>query len=140
MKSLEDLIVKYDGTVRDSKNNFLQKLYGEDGFMPEYIEKQKFSGAEISESAFKQSYRWTDNELLQEFAYKEDEIIKMHEEYDKLKEARKRMREIFILGKDNNSIEYYCPIKVDRLVNKIKAINYGYDKEIVQPLYVYDKV
>lgn len=65
----------------------------------------------------------------------------MHEEYDKLKEARKRMREIFILGKDNNSIEYYCPIKVDRLVNKIKATNYGgYDKEIVQPLYVYEKV
>ena len=51
------------------------------------------------------------------------------------------MREIFILGKDNNSIEYYCPIKVDRLVNKIKATNYGgYDKEIVQPLYVYEKV
>ena len=45
VKSLEDLIVKYDGTIRDSKNNFLQKLYGEDGFMPEYIENQKFVGA-----------------------------------------------------------------------------------------------
>jgi DNA-directed RNA polymerase II subunit RPB1 len=33
VKSLEDLIVKYDGTVRDSKNNFLQKMYGEDGFI-----------------------------------------------------------------------------------------------------------
>lgn len=28
VKSLEDLVVKYDGTVRDSRNNLLQKMYG----------------------------------------------------------------------------------------------------------------
>lgn len=28
VKSLEDLCIKYDGTVRDSRKNFLQKLYG----------------------------------------------------------------------------------------------------------------
>ena len=49
MKSLEDLVIRYDGTVRDSQNNFLQKLYGEDGFLSEFIEKHKFSGAELSE-------------------------------------------------------------------------------------------
>lgn len=32
VKSLEDLIVKYDSSVRDSKNNLLQNFYGEDGF------------------------------------------------------------------------------------------------------------
>lgn len=37
VKSLEDLMIRYDGTVRDSKNNFLQKMYGEDGFLSEYI-------------------------------------------------------------------------------------------------------
>ncbi len=47
VKSLEDLIIRYDGTVRDSKNNFLQKMYGEDGFLSEYIEKHKFQGAEL---------------------------------------------------------------------------------------------
>ena len=45
MKSLEDLVVKYDGSVRDSKNNLLQKLYGEDNFIAEYIEKHRFPGA-----------------------------------------------------------------------------------------------
>ena len=45
MKSLEDLVVKYDGSVRDSKSNFLQKLYGEDNFISEYIEKHRFSAA-----------------------------------------------------------------------------------------------
>jgi DNA-directed RNA polymerase II subunit RPB1 len=32
MKSLENLMVKYDCSVRDSKNNMLQNIYGEDGF------------------------------------------------------------------------------------------------------------
>lgn len=104
MKSLEDLIVKYDGTVRDSKNNFLQKLYGEDGFMPEYIEKHKCVGAELSENDFKQRYKWDESHLLQEYGYKKDEIMKMNEEYEKLKDAKKRMREIFVFGKDVNSI------------------------------------
>ena len=65
--------------------------------------------------------------------------MKMNEEYEKLRDSKKRMREIFVLGKDSTSIEYYCPIKVDRLINKIRT-NYGYDKEIVEPLFVYEKV
>lgn len=28
VKALEDLSIRYDGTVRDSKNNMLQKSYG----------------------------------------------------------------------------------------------------------------
>lgn len=33
VKSLEDIVIRYDGTVRDSSNNLLQKLYGEDSFI-----------------------------------------------------------------------------------------------------------
>ncbi len=31
MKSMEDIMVKYDGTVRDATGNIIQFLYGEDG-------------------------------------------------------------------------------------------------------------
>ena len=34
-------MVKYDGTVRDSSNNIIQFLYGEDGINAEYIENQR---------------------------------------------------------------------------------------------------
>lgn len=37
VKSLEDIVIRYDGTVRDSSNNLLQKLYGEDSFTAEFI-------------------------------------------------------------------------------------------------------
>ena len=79
VKSLEDLVIKYDGTVRDSRNNFLQKLYGEDGFVAEYIEKHKFGDAEKSESEFREIYRWDDDYLLQKFHYKNDDIIRLNE-------------------------------------------------------------
>ena len=38
IKALEDIMVKYDGTVRDSQNNIIQFLYGEDGMNAEYVE------------------------------------------------------------------------------------------------------
>lgn len=37
VKSLEDLSIRYDGTVRDSQSNLLQKLYGEDSFLSEFV-------------------------------------------------------------------------------------------------------
>lgn len=45
VKSLEDIIVKYDSSVRDSNNNILQTFYGEDGFAAEFIEKHRCHGA-----------------------------------------------------------------------------------------------
>ena len=37
-KAMESLVVAYDGSVRDSKGNIIQMLYGEDGFDPTRIE------------------------------------------------------------------------------------------------------
>lgn len=38
MKALEDVMVKYDGTVRTSKEIIVQFIYGEDGLAGEYFE------------------------------------------------------------------------------------------------------
>ena len=38
IKALEDVMVKYDGTVRTSKEQIIQFLYGEDGMAGEHIE------------------------------------------------------------------------------------------------------
>ncbi len=57
IKALEDVIVKYDGTVRDSQNNLIQLMYGEDGFAAEFIEKQVVTLDE-SEPKFETEYHW----------------------------------------------------------------------------------
>lgn len=71
VKSLEDIVIQYDGTVRDSQNNLLQKLYGEDSFSAQYIEKHKITDAELSEEAFRIKYGW-DKKIL-EARWKMDE-------------------------------------------------------------------
>jgi len=38
VKALEDVIVRYDGTVRDSSGMIIQTSYGEDSLAGEYIE------------------------------------------------------------------------------------------------------
>jgi DNA-directed RNA polymerase II subunit RPB1 len=38
IKAVEDVMVKYDGTVRTSQEQVIQFLYGEDGMAGEYIE------------------------------------------------------------------------------------------------------
>lgn len=62
IKALEDVIVKYDGTVRDSQNNLIQIMYGEDGFAAEFIEKQVIPLDE-SEDRFDTENHWDISEL-----------------------------------------------------------------------------
>ena len=59
---------------------------------------------------------------------------------DSLNRCRIRFREIFILNKDNIEVEYYAPIKIERLINKIKAVSKDKASEVVHPLYVYENV
>jgi len=42
VKSMESVMVKYDGTVRNSQGNVVEFLYGEDGVDGAWVEKQKF--------------------------------------------------------------------------------------------------
>ena len=41
VKAMEDVMVKYDHTVRNSLGEIIQFIYGEDAMAGEFIEKQK---------------------------------------------------------------------------------------------------
>jgi DNA-directed RNA polymerase II subunit RPB1 len=41
VKALEDVMIKYDGTVRNSLGHIIQFIYGEDGMSGEFVEDQK---------------------------------------------------------------------------------------------------
>ena len=44
IKAMEDVMCKYDGTVRDSGGQVIQFLYGEDGMDGAHMEKQTLVG------------------------------------------------------------------------------------------------
>jgi DNA-directed RNA polymerase II subunit RPB1 len=57
VKALEDVMVCYDGTVRNSLGDLIQFVYGDDGMDGAFIEKQRYETFLISDSEFEHRYR-----------------------------------------------------------------------------------
>ncbi|XP_015941075.1 DNA-directed RNA polymerase II subunit RPB1-like [Arachis duranensis] len=63
VKALEDIMVKYDGTVRNSLGDVIQFLYGEDGMDAVWIETQNLDSLKMKKSDFNRTFRYEfDNE------------------------------------------------------------------------------
>lgn len=57
VKALEDVMVHYDGTVRNSLGDILQFVYGEDGLDPCKIEKQPIDTIPNNDASFNRRYK-----------------------------------------------------------------------------------
>lgn len=58
VKAMEDVMVKYDGTVRNSLGDVIQFLYGEDGMDAVWIESQKLDIIRMDKKKFEKSYSY----------------------------------------------------------------------------------
>ncbi|KAL1986468.1 hypothetical protein VTN96DRAFT_6388 [Rasamsonia emersonii] len=57
VKALEEVMVKYDGTVRNSLGDVIQFLYGEDGLDGAHIENQRVDVIRCSDAQFRDRFR-----------------------------------------------------------------------------------
>ncbi|PVU89228.1 hypothetical protein BB561_005480 [Smittium simulii] len=57
VKALEDIMVHYDGTVRNSLGAIIEFVYGEDGMDSMFLETQKLETLTISDNKFEHMYR-----------------------------------------------------------------------------------
>ncbi|KAJ7526580.1 hypothetical protein O6H91_16G013300 [Diphasiastrum complanatum] len=63
VKAMEDVMVKYDGTVRNSLGDVIQFLYGEDGMDAVWIESQRLDSMKMKKKEFDKTYKFeVDNE------------------------------------------------------------------------------
>ena len=62
IKALEDVMVKYDGTVRTSTGNILQFLYGEDGMAGELIEDQKIETLNMDNEKLRHTFKFFEDD------------------------------------------------------------------------------
>ena len=109
MKSLEDLNVKYDLTVRNEKNVIVQFVYGTDNFDPKKVEKQRFELILGSNKDFEKKYKWDDVSI---FNIKIQKILKR--EYNHLMTLRKFFRSKKYYDDDI----VYQPINIYRIVKQ----------------------
>lgn len=77
VKSMEDLTVRYDGTVRNSMNEVVQFLYGEDGMDGRWIEGQSFATYKLTAEQLRQRFSWDlDDDRLGEAAAGGDQVVR----------------------------------------------------------------
>ncbi|SCU92753.1 LANO_0E01992g1_1 [Lachancea nothofagi CBS 11611] len=123
VKALEDIMVHYDGTTRNSLGNVIQFIYGEDGMDAAHIEKQSIDSIASSDAAFERRYRIDllnpkhalDPSLLESGS----EIIGdlklqsiLDDEYKQLVEDRAFLRKIFVDGEQN----WPLPVNIRRII------------------------
>ncbi|CAO1605630.1 MAG: hypothetical protein LQ349_002017 [Xanthoria aureola] len=130
VKALEDVMAKYDGTVRNSLGDVVQFLYGEDGLDAVHIESQSVDIVTCSTNQFERKCRvdlmdpTPETSIPPEFLECSKEIagdldVQSHldEEYEQLQKARDFLRE----KKTDDSPMYYLPLNIIRILENAKA-------------------
>ena len=156
-KCLEDIMIKYDGTVRNSSGKIIQFLYGEDGFGGEFIENQNFETLNMDDQILEENFKFIENnrsnnylENLKKYIKKEEieDISNQHlaqikialdEEFEQIKKDRDYMRENLLTSVDN-SINIPVNIKAIITLSKQKYKINDFSKSDLNPLTVINKV
>jgi DNA-directed RNA polymerase II subunit RPB1 len=151
VRMMEDVAIRYDGTVRDGHNNIVQFLYNEDGLDPAKVEHERVDIVTMSDAAFDVVFLWTDADInSHDFGhdFMDDDAIldckgnvtvrmALKLEYDMLMQDRRELRK-----SSPNHVPAVFSIRIERLIAGCKA-RFGIHARTKSDLripYVVDKV
>ena len=130
VKALEDVMCKYDGTVRNSLGDIVQFVYGEDGLDGAHIEAQRVDIITCSDKQFEKKFRvdlmepGPETTIAPEFLENASEMVGdletqryLDEEWKKLQLARDFLRS----KKQDDNEQYQLPINVIRILDTAKS-------------------
>ena len=124
IKSMEDLIVHHDGTVRDANNNIIQYHYGEDGVNPTKIETQSLSIGKLSEDEINKEYGMREvdwSTVLQDGVVREAEDELIAEYVQNMLYDQRMMVEGVFQKKTLDSGAVFAPVNLARMILNIKV-------------------
>ena len=151
VKALEDVMSKYDGTVRNSLGDIVQFVYGEDGLDGAHIEPQKVDVIACSDKEFERKFRVDVMDesksippqylvVAQEIAGDMEVQQYLDEEWEQLKADRETLRNL--QPKTEIMDRLQLPINVLRILENAKTIFRIKDKQKsdLHPKYVIERV
>ena len=125
VKALEDLCVKYGGTVRNGMNNIVQFAYGDDGIDPCKLNKQDLKLVEYNNQEMEKKYLITENDMgilksiMTASAFKDLTAYlqsDLHDEYDNLMAIREKARNLYFKNINIMSTTVHSPIFFPRTI------------------------
>ncbi|KAF1811346.1 beta and beta-prime subunits of DNA dependent RNA-polymerase [Eremomyces bilateralis CBS 781.70] len=128
VKALEDVSVRYDGTVRNSLGDIVQFIYGEDGLDGAHIERQAVDFIVCSDQAFEKKFRVDVMDpklsLGTDVLEQANEIrgdIEVQRWFDAEYEALLADRAFLREGKADAEEQYQLPLNVVRIIDNAKT-------------------
>ena len=122
VKAMEDLMIRYDGTVRNSSGEVVQFLYGEDGMDGAFIEVQKLEHYGMERKLFERMYMinidqdhcpsYMDPTIWRD-AKKSDLRVLLEQEQEKLKQDLEILRKRVLPDGDTR---VHLPVHIKRLI------------------------
>jgi DNA-directed RNA polymerase II subunit RPB1 len=121
VKAMEDLVIQYDGTVRDSRMNIVQYHYGEDGVNATKIESANLDLAKLSDAEIRKTFGLEGADLTGVLA----EGVARGEDAELLRlyaEAVLADRKMLVEGvqRSRQDAPLFAPVNLDRIVNNVK--------------------
>eukprot|EP00005_Dracoamoeba_jomungandri_P005646 CAMPEP_0174262196 /NCGR_PEP_ID=MMETSP0439-20130205/12829_1 /TAXON_ID=0 /ORGANISM="Stereomyxa ramosa, Strain Chinc5" /LENGTH=1899 /DNA_ID=CAMNT_0015346859 /DNA_START=57 /DNA_END=5756 /DNA_ORIENTATION=+ len=153
VKAMEDVMVKYDGTVRNSLGDVIQFIYGEDGMDGAAVETQRLPSLRLNNRSVAEKYRfdidspdfgqgYMDPEIIEDIKSRSDAHAILEMEYKEILADRRMLREEILpeekIGEDN----WPLPVNLSRLITNAQKI-FHLDKNStsdLHPLKVIDGV
>ena len=145
IKSMEDLTVQHDGTVRDCNNNIVQYHYGEDGINPTKIETQSLPIGKLSHEEIKTQFGMTGVDwatVLKDGVIRDNDSELVTEYVNSLLFDQRMMVEGVFQSKSLDSGSVFAPVNLARWVLNTKtrfALNVT-EKTDLTPAYVLDGI
>lgn len=131
VKALEDVMAKYDGTVRNSLGDIVQFVYGEDGLDGVFIEKQRVDHINMSDDAFAARFRLDvmdgKNAVSSDLLEHASDMIgdlnvqqQLDEEWNQLLEDRRMLRDVNFKKKDEEMMQ--LPLNIVRIIDSARRL------------------
>lgn len=128
VKAMEDLMVRYDGTVRNALGEVIQFLYGEDGMEGTHIEGQRMELLRWGPRRFAEAFRWefdrpgwapdwVSPEVLESLRVDLEARLLLDDEYRQLEEDQKVLQtEVLKSGEPGCNL----PVNFRRMIEKMQ--------------------
>ena len=139
VKAMEDIVVQYDGTVRDSRMNILQFRYGEDGINATKIESVGLGLAKLSEDEIIKQYGMEGvdmSAILEEGVQSGEDADAMKQYADQVLTDQTMLVEGIQRMKQDASL--FASVNIERVLNNVKiSFRLAQDKKTdLTPLYI----
>jgi DNA-directed RNA polymerase II subunit RPB1 len=145
IKSMEDLIIHYDGTVRDANNNIVQYHYGEDGVSATKIETQSYPIGKLSQEEIRSQFGMVGvdwSTVLKDGVIRDNDNELITEHVNEILFDQRMMVEGVFQSKTLDSGSVFAPVNLARWILNIKtrfALNTT-EKTDLTPAYVLEGI